>query len=203
MYPESDSNDALTLRDYVRVLRLRKWLVLAVALLLPLAAVLYSLQQERVYQAEADVLISRENVGASLAGAGETLERGDPDRLIGTQAAIASSPIVGERVLEAMGLTDRTPQEFLAAAKVTQKPNTDILEFRVTDPDAALAARLATEYARQFTMYRQELDTAALQRAREGLEAQIAALEKSRRPNPALYADLVSKNQQLRTLEAL
>ncbi|HEY6016196.1 MAG TPA: Wzz/FepE/Etk N-terminal domain-containing protein, partial [Gaiellaceae bacterium] len=59
---------AATLRDYLQVARRRKWIILQAVVLVPLAAVLFSLQQTPVYQASADVLLSRQNLANTLNG---------------------------------------------------------------------------------------------------------------------------------------
>ena len=192
-----------TLQDYVRVVGRHKWLLFITALAVPLAAVVFALQQDKLYSASADVLLTRQNLAASLTGIADTEDRGDPDRLVQTQASLASVPTVAERVLNAVGTDDRTARELLAQSSVRAEPQTDLLVIQVTDRDPRLAVRLATEYARQFTIYRKELDTARLDRALTSVQAQIRELERSRRENPALYADLVSRETQLRTLKAL
>ena len=63
--------------------------------------------------------------------------------------------------------------------------------------------RLATSYAGQFTLFRRELDTASLERARTEVASRISVLKSSGEQSSALYADLVNKEQQLRTMEAL
>ena len=45
------------------------WFFVIVALAVPLVVVALSLSQEKSYLAEAEVLLSRENLAASLAGA--------------------------------------------------------------------------------------------------------------------------------------
>ena len=47
--------DAVTLQDYLRVVRRRKWMVVQAALLLTLAAVAFSLHQQALYEASADL----------------------------------------------------------------------------------------------------------------------------------------------------
>ena len=192
-----------TLQDYIRVVGRHKWLFLITALAVPLAAVVLALQQDKLYRASAEVLLTRQNLAASLTGINDTEDRGDPDRLVQTQASLASVPTVAQRVLDAVGTGDRTARELLAQSSVKAEPQTDLLLIQVTDRDPRLAVRFATEYARQFTIYRKELDTARLDRALMGVQAQIRELERSRRENPALYADLVSRETQLRTLKAL
>ena len=48
-----------TLRDYLRVVRRRKWIILQAVVLVPLAAVLVSLRQQDLYESSAQVLLSK------------------------------------------------------------------------------------------------------------------------------------------------
>ncbi|TML10857.1 MAG: hypothetical protein E6G33_15650, partial [Actinobacteria bacterium] len=103
----------------------------------------------------------------------------------------------------AAGLSARTPDAFLNQSSVTATTNTDLLDFAVTDPSASLAATLVNAYAKEFAAYREELDTAALRRARDEVRHRIAALAKAGARKSDLYATLVSKEQTLGTMEAL
>ncbi|MDQ3859873.1 MAG: P-loop NTPase [Actinomycetota bacterium] len=197
-------SDAATLSDYVQVLRRRRWLILAIVLFLTAEQVAFSLRQEPLYSASAEVLLSRQDLAASLIGVPGSGQSGRaPETLALTQANVASVPTVAARALRRVGLHDRTPQQLLDSSDVTVKGDTDLLVFTVRDHDARLAARLATAYARQFTAYRKELDTAALEKARRGVEQEIAQLEEKGKPNQTQYEDLVSTRQQIRTMEAL
>jgi polysaccharide biosynthesis transport protein len=191
---------AATLRDYLQILRRRKWLVVQTLVLVPLAAVAFSLQQKPVYEASADVLLSRQNLANTLNGLQDPTASVQADRVAQTQADIARSPAVARRVIAQLHLTDRTAGDLLANSSVTAKQGADILGFTVRDRDAALAARLADAYATQYRLYRHALDTDALQAARVEVEQRIADLGTSR---GALYESLVEKEQQLRTMEAL
>jgi Mrp family chromosome partitioning ATPase/capsular polysaccharide biosynthesis protein len=196
-------SDASTLRDYLQVARRRKWVILMALVLVPGGAVALSLEQERLYEASAEVLLSQQNLGAALTGTDDPNAGQQPDRLAQTQASLARVPSIAASVLRETGLRDRSPEELLSASSVSARPNTDLLVFEVTDPDPAMASLLATEYARQFTQYRLELDTSALVRARKEVAGQIARLKARGERKSALYVSLVDKEQQLRTMEAL
>ena len=58
----------MTLHDYLRVVRRRKWLVVLAALILSLAALAFSLHQQKRYEASADVLLNSQNAAATPAG---------------------------------------------------------------------------------------------------------------------------------------
>ena len=191
-----------TLRDYLRVVRRRRWIILQAVILVPLAAVVFSLRQERMYQASAEVLLSQQNLAAALTGTTDATPTQQADRVAQTQADLARVPEVATRTLNAVGI-HRSALDFLDHSSVAAKQNADLLTFTVTDHSPELAATLASAYAKQFVAFRQELDTASLQRARSEVAARIGQLEKAGATHGALYASLVDKDQQLATLEAL
>lgn len=192
-----------SLRDYLRVVRRRKWIILQAVVLVPAAAVAFSLQQERLYEAQSEVLLSRQNLAASLTGTPDPTAYIQADRIAQTQADLARVPEVARRVLAALRLTARTPKDLLDASEVSAKQNADLLVFTVTDPSPSLARRLVTQYAHEFTRYRRELDTSSLQRARAEVAGRLRQLEDLGQQETPLYASLADKEQQLRTMEAL
>lgn len=203
---EEGGADALredsSLLAHLNVILRHKWVILQAVVLVPLAAVALALRQDSVYQASADVLISR---GPSAAGLGlPTLGTvGTPERTLQTQADLAAVPAVAAATLAQLELSDRTPQELLAQTRITPKPGSDVLQFTVADGDGAQAARIATEYARQFTVYRRQLDTGAIRRARRDVAAQLTRLERENQTDSAVYDRLVEKERELATVEAL
>jgi polysaccharide biosynthesis transport protein len=195
--------ESVSLRDYLQVTRRRKWVILAALVVVPLAAVLASLQQQTLHEGSAEVLLSRQNLAAALTGTDDPNVGLQADRVAQTQSDVARAQLVAKRTLDAAGVTNQEAEDLLDASSVTPRQNADILEFKVRDPSAARASRLATEYARQFIRYRRELDTAALVRARREVASRLRALEVAGDRQSALYANLAEKEQQLRTMEAL
>jgi Mrp family chromosome partitioning ATPase/capsular polysaccharide biosynthesis protein len=191
-----------TLRDYLHVVRRRKWIIIQAVVLVPLAAVLFSLQQRAEYQASADVLLSHQNLSAALSGAPDPNANVAPDRAAQTQASLARVPLIAQRVIESLHLP-MTTKDLLASSSVTPATNADILTFTVNSHDSALAPRLAAAYARQYTLYRRQLDTGSLEAARKEVQARIDQLKADGSSAGQLYANLVAKEQQLKTMEAL
>ncbi len=190
------------LRQYLQVIRRRKWIVLLCAIAVPAAAVAFSLHQEKKYQASAEVLLSRQNLSTSLNGVNDPSLSIDPARLAQTQADLARVPPVIERTLEKTGTT-MTIKAFSAASSVSTKTGADLLTFKFTSRDAALASKLATAYAASYISYRHELDTSALATARSQVQEKVAQLEAEGNTKSALYASLVDRDQQLATMQAL
>lgn len=185
----------------IRLLRRRKWTVAATAFCAATAAALFSLGQPPKYEAAAEVLLNNENLAATLTGSSST-SGVPPDRIAQTQADLARVPLVARRVLSATE-DSRTPDAFLSASDVTPKSNSDLLVFRVRDRNAARATRLASAYAAAYTAYRRQLDSAALERARAGVQRRMARLKTSGAERSPLFSALAVKDGQLQTLEAL
>jgi Mrp family chromosome partitioning ATPase/capsular polysaccharide biosynthesis protein len=191
-----------TLRDYLTVLWRRKWIVLQAVVLVPLAAALLSARQAPVYSASAGVLINPENLPANLAGVYDPTQL-NAARTVQTEAELARVPEVARRTVEAAGLNGWSASDVLGVSSVTTGADSDILTFSVRHTDPDVTAKVATEYARQFTLYRLELETRALKAAREAAQARIEALEESGDTDSALYESLVEQQQRLETMESL
>jgi succinoglycan biosynthesis transport protein ExoP len=197
------SAHAATLRDYLRVVRRRKWIILQAVVLVPAAAVVFSLHQEKLYQASAQVLLSSQNLAAQLTGTQSTGINLQPDRIAQTQADVARVPELAQRVLQRVRGTYLTPQSFLDSSGVSTATNADILTFTVTNHSPWLARRLVDAYARAYTVYRRELDTASIHRALIGVNQRLQQLSKVGSTHSALYNSLAERQQTLLTMEAL
>jgi RNA polymerase sigma-70 factor (ECF subfamily) len=197
------SGHAATLRDYLNVVRRRKWIILPAVLLVPAAAVAFSLHQQKLYQASAQVLLSTQNLAATLTGTQQTGITQDPTRIAQTQADVARVPAIAQRVVAAFPGTRLTAETFLGASSVSSATNADILTFTVTNHDPLVARELVDAYARDYTVYRRQLDTAAISSALKKIDLRIKQLVKSGGGHTALYGTLVDRQETLATLEAL
>jgi capsular exopolysaccharide synthesis family protein len=125
------------------------------------------------------------------------------DRTAETQAQLARVPAVVTEALAMVPGAGLTVSQLLQASSVTSSTNADLLTFTVSSPIPGRAAQLASAYARAYTAYRHELDTASLQRARRDVSARIDELRANNRANSALAGQLAELQQQLQTLETL
>jgi Mrp family chromosome partitioning ATPase/capsular polysaccharide biosynthesis protein len=210
--------DAVTLHDYLRVVRRRKWIVVQAALLLTLAAVAYSLHQQKRYEASADVLLSAENLSATVPGTSVNGLSQDPERTTQTQAQVARVPEVVQDALDQVSGTGLTVADFLANSSVSTSPTSDILTFAVTNPDPALAKQLANAYAQSYSTYRQHLYTDSIERAIADVDQRLQRLDRTGASLKkgggraglgaltaygALYSSLVDRQETLQSMQAL
>jgi succinoglycan biosynthesis transport protein ExoP len=192
-----------TLSAYGQVIRHRALVVVAVTVMLPLIAIFYSKLQDPVYEASANVLVSRENLAATLVSAPDTLVSTDPVRFMQTQAGLARTTDVARGTLNVTNPSGLTPEEFLGSSSVRAVTDSDLLVFSARAPVAADAVALADAYARSYTRYRNALDNAAVRRAIATLTNSIDSLKRAGQSDSTLFSTLLDKRQQLQTIAAL
>ena len=183
----SDIQQASTLRDYLQIARRRGWIILAVVGLTVLSAAFFSIRQEKLYEASAEVLV-RSGFDSSQS----------PERVLQTQADIAAaSPEVAQRVRSELGL--RTTPDIAVAPRT----DSDILIFTATASSPSMAVRVANAYAGAFRDFQRELATEDIQRGLRDVEAEISELQARARRDRTLYSTLLDRREVLLRLEVL
>jgi capsular exopolysaccharide synthesis family protein len=190
-----------TIVELFGVVRRRKLIVIVAAIVVPVAAAAYAQHKPKIYASGAQVLLSRENIAATYAGIQSPTGTEDPVRYDQTQAFLARSPKLAATVAadSKLGIDG---DRVLANSSVTAAQNADLLTFLVERPDPHSARLLADLYARDFTIFRRNLDTQALRSALSQVQRQIALLT-PKELGAASGQTLLDRQQQLQTLAAL
>ncbi len=188
------TRDASSLRDYLAVLRRRAWVILVPLVVLPAATLWFSRDEEPVYAASARVFVASQGL-ADLDL--DIIGSSDPARSLATQSELARSYTVAERTIAALEPIPRTADDLLSESSVGPVGESDLLEFHVEDPDPALARRLATQYALEFTRYQTELTTGRIQNQRQRLAQRLRELRRAGRKNSQRYDDLLADYEEL------
>lgn len=201
LYAEPHERD---LTHYIRVFKRRKWAIIGTTLLVTVMTAVFSLQQGKVYQASAQVLLNTQDLASTVTGrpTDPTLA-GDPTRFTTTQAALARGHAVAAAAVTNANVPGATSGGLLANSSVTPNPNADILIFTVNDPDPTDAATLARSYAAAYSAHKFQLDTGSLQKARDELKARMNTLRGQGEQSGALYRTLANSEQQLHTMQLL
>jgi Mrp family chromosome partitioning ATPase len=203
LYSEPRENER-DLTHYIRVFKRRRWAIIGTTLLVTAMTAVFSLQQAKVYQASAQVLINTQDLASTVTGRPtDPSLAGDPTRFTTTQAALARSLAVATAAVESAKLPEESAGRLLANSTVAPNPNADILVFTVNDPDATNAATLARAYAAAYSAHKFQLDTGSLQRARDELTSRMKTLRLEGEQSSALYRTLASSEQQLHTMQLL
>jgi polysaccharide biosynthesis transport protein len=191
-----------TVASFGQIVR-RRWKFVALITIVVFGlGVVYSLNETKQYRAEALVELSRTDLAATVTGTpGTTLLGTDFSRLAQTDATVASSEPIAAQAIKAVhaGVSARA---LLANSSVTSSPDTDLLTFEVNSVNPSQAIKLANAYARAYTQFQGQLDTAAVQSAVRGLSAQIAGFQRQGKSPPAALTGRASELEVLRTLQA-
>lgn len=191
------------LTDYLRIVRRRKWYIIGTTILVAGLAVTFSLRQQKIYQAQSRVVLSRMDIAGAITGAHNPSFSEDPARYAATQASIARSTAVAVLAIEKSGIPGRTESSLLKESSVTPSATADVLDFVVQDRNPAAAARLVNAYAAAFVAYQLQLQTNALSRARRQLKQQLSRLAGLGLSQSAAYRRLANSEQQLHTMQLL
>ena len=189
--PESEG-----LPYYLAILRSNMWFIIVTVAVCVGAALLYLAQAQKVYQADADLLVTPVPRGnTSLIGLGLPLESSDPTRDVQTVSRLIETPAVARRVIKELRLST-TPQALLA--KIEAKPvagsNVVSITARASTPD--LSAQVANAFGRASVDYRTE-------RLHRQLDSVIPELRRQIKRLALTDAGRQPLVERLRDLEAL
>ncbi|MCB0882598.1 MAG: polysaccharide biosynthesis tyrosine autokinase [Thermoleophilia bacterium] len=182
----------------------RRWTVLLIALACPLVALIQSSRTAPEYAASAQVLLSYRDLAGALTGtnfSNSVIQ--EPRRIAATQAQIAAAPEVAERTAAAVPGAGLTAKEIHESTTVESAPDSDFLVITATNGSAATASVIANAYAKEFTTYKQAVDSAAFVAARLDIGKRMSEMRARGDGGTALYRDLEQKAATLRTLETL
>ena len=147
----------MDLAEFTRVLR-RRWLYVLLPVVLAVGAAAYlSVSATKIYEATASVFFSRpggETASDLLLGANYTREQ------IGSYAALATKPIVLDRVIDDLDLMV-TPQTLDNSVSARVSADTVIVDVSASSPVPESAAQVANSLAANLGQVVQELSPAA------------------------------------------
>jgi capsular exopolysaccharide synthesis family protein len=193
----------MTLRDVLRIAWRRKVLLLVTAMIVPLTAAAITLRKPAVYESQASVLLSQQDLGALLQGINNPSSSSDPARDAATQAEVAASPVIANAAAAQAKIPGYTGQDLLDNSSVTPTDGADILVFDVQGGDQQQTVDLVNAYAHQYTVYRAKAQAALLNLALTDVKSKIAALEDAGDTSSALHTAYESNYAQLSSLATL
>ena len=172
----------MELRDYLNVIRARKWIIIEAVVIVTLTAILLSVLQAPVYQGEAKVLITGQDAGAAIFGTAISDLGGQQERGLQTQVQLISLRPLAEAAIKELGLREQ-PEKLLERVDVSAVGQTNVVTIRATDGSAAQAAAIANAMADSYVGWsrnakRESIKSAAdeVQRRLDDAQAQILAL---------------------------
>jgi capsular exopolysaccharide synthesis family protein len=153
------------LREYLRVIRTRKWTLILATLLTVGAALASSARQTPQYVAEVRVLAK-----PSLSQIQATTTTPEVD--LETESQLITSEPVATRVIDALDV-DESTDSILKGLTITPLRETDVLTISYTDPEPEFARDAANAFGESYIDYRQDEARSALISAQKAVQKRI------------------------------
>lgn len=179
--------EELDLRDYLYVIRARKWVIIRAVVVVALAALIWSLLQAPVYEGQSKVLISEKGSGAEIFGSIGLDISSQPERGLQTQVQLMQVRPLLENTIRRLGL-GIAPEDLAERVTISAVGLTNIVTVTARDGDPARAAEIANTLADEFVIwsrdYKRESINAAIDEVSVRLDvAKNEILELGRRIN--------------------
>lgn len=144
--PDSTGTDSARLEDYLRAIRLRKWVVIGVGLAGFVLASIFIGSRTTTYTATATVVLGPTPVGSTNTNlVNPNLEK--------EREVILSNP-VAEDVVQNLDLEDE-PRALLRNTEVAFRPDSDVLSIDYTNTNAEVASDYANGFAESYVSARE------------------------------------------------
>jgi capsular exopolysaccharide synthesis family protein len=158
---------SLDLRDYVEILRRRKWTIAAIAATTIAAALFFSRHQEPQYSSSAQVLVKAPRFDPTQPSAAYGFVN------MRTEGQVANSPAVSQ--IAVSNLVDRGIQPGTATALVPS--DTETIQFTSVAPDPATAQATAQAFAEAYLEFRSQDVRHDLEAIRDQLDQELSDLD--------------------------
>jgi capsular exopolysaccharide synthesis family protein len=181
------------IRDYLAIIRLRKWSVILSAGVVLGAALFYSFNQTPIY-------VSRSRVLVDPSGANVVADSGGQISLE-TERELVGSTQVAQIVAENLGI-ETPPEQLLGRLSVAEVPRTLVLDISYEDTSPARAQQLAQGFADGYLEFRLQQAVQELLLASEEIQAQVDELGKELKKLENEIAALPIDSPELPTTQA-
>jgi succinoglycan biosynthesis transport protein ExoP len=169
------------MRAFLKVTRRRLPVVLVCALLVPLAALIWSLQQEDKYESTAALLFRNAKLDQSVTGSSFFSSASDATRAAETSVKLVSLRIVAERAAKKLAVPGITGASVADSVSVSLEGESDVANVSATASDPELAARIANVFAQEYIALRRNADRRAVLEAKTLVESHLGRLPPSQR----------------------
>lgn len=164
MLAQTHMGEVPGIREYLAILWRRRWYVVAPLVLIVALTFAWVARQPPTYTSSSQVLVLNPSLSPTQGPVGFINME--------TERSLASSPEVGEYAQEVSG-TDESAAQLLSGLVVDVVPETEILIFTSTHPDARVAQERAQAVAEGYVKYRQEQFLLEVLQRSETIQEQI------------------------------
>ncbi|MDR3687700.1 MAG: polysaccharide biosynthesis tyrosine autokinase [Coriobacteriia bacterium] len=162
----------MELRDYINVIRARKWVIVQAVVIVTLVALAASLLQAKMYEGSAQVLVSEKDTAAVLLGSSLPNLSTQPERDMATQVELMQMRPIAEATIKTLGL-QTTPEELLKRVSVKAVGQTNLIEISADDPSPEQAAKIANAMANEYVMEMRDANRASIATAADEVQKRL------------------------------
>lgn len=210
----------MELRDYLKVIRERLWLIVASVVVVTAAALALSLLQKPAYQGVSLILVTEQNTGLTVLGTPQAQQSYQPGRdIVQTQVEVIQSSQIAQRVIADLGLSTN-PVDLLKHVTASADTGTDNISITAIDSTPEGAMRIANSFAKVYVEWSRETQSGSIRTAADDVQRRltlaqqaIVSIEQTATSSDAdqtrlqaartLYTTLADKLEQLRIAEQL
>jgi capsular exopolysaccharide synthesis family protein len=161
-------SSSVSLREYLAVLRLRKWSIFVITALTVGSALYFSVRQTPQYESSSRVLVKPIQSGSEFAA--PTIPNLETER-----GLVASAPVAA-RVAEELDLAE-SPSALLAAVEVELVPSSEFLIISYRHSDPLEAQRRTRAFAQEYLDYRRDQAVDDVLAASQSVQERVGEVE--------------------------
>lgn len=162
----------MELRDYINVIRARKWVIIQAVVIVTLTALAVSYLQPRQYEGVAQVLISEKDTAAALVGSVLPNLSTQPERDMATQVQLMQMRPIAESTIKKLGL-QTTPDNLMKRVTVASVGQTNIIKISAQDPSPETAAKIANTMADGYVAEMRDANRASISAAADEVQKRL------------------------------
>lgn len=167
----------MELRDYLSVIRARKWIIIQSVVIVTLTALVVSFLQAPQYEGLATVLILGQDTGSAILGTANSELSSQPERGLQTQVQLMQMSLFAESVIRTLGLKTE-PDALLKQIEISAVGQTNMVEVKVTAGDPRLASEIANAMAGEFVSWSREYKRESIKTAADEVEQRLEQSKK-------------------------
>jgi len=164
------------LKDYLRIIRLRRSVIIRVAGIVLLTSLAVSFLQSPQYAAQTRVLITERDAGAAILGTAITEFTGQPERGMQTQVQLIQVRPMLENTIRALDL-GVLPEELEQRVTVSTVGQTNIIEVTVRDTEPERASAIANRLSEEFVTWSRDYRRESIAAAADEVEIRLSQAE--------------------------
>ena len=162
----------MELRDYIHVIRARKWVIIQAVVIVTLTALAVSFLQPKSYEGSVQVLVSEKSSSSAVFSDLVTQLSSQPERALQTQVQLMEVRPIAEATIKQLDL-QTTPEALLARVTVIAVGQTNLVKITATAGDPAQAAAIANTMADEYVTSSRDAQRASLAAAADEVQKRL------------------------------